>query len=202
MLLHQRLRVRSVLAHQRPAGDRRDDGVAAVAQVGVVVRLATARASVRVGVRCGCSFGEVLCVRLACVDGRHNHKAGRVAGRLAPGSGAARARPFYRACPSQRARRRQRGGSSIHAPAVPLALVRAARASLAPHRWSDWTSAGEEGPVATLRAPARRRSVPALLLRAAADASIFAVIARPDPPRRACDERQGLTSGQPPGSFR
>ena len=122
MLLHQRLRVRSVLAHQRPAGDRRDDRVAAVAQVGVVVRLATARVSVRVGVRCGCSFSEVLCAPSVSVDGWHDHKAGRVAGRLAPGSGAARARPLYRACPSQRARRRQRGGSSIHAPTVSLAL--------------------------------------------------------------------------------
>ena len=122
MLLHQRLRVRSVLAHQRPAGDRRDDRVAAVAQVGVVVRLATARVRVRVGFRCGCSFGEVLCAPSVSVDGWHDHKAGRVAGRLAPGSGAARARPLYRACPSQRAPRRQRGGSSIHAPTVSLAL--------------------------------------------------------------------------------
>ena len=45
-----------VLPHQRPAGDRRDDRVTAVAQVGVVVRLATARVRVRAGVRCGCSF--------------------------------------------------------------------------------------------------------------------------------------------------
>ena len=91
------------------------------------------------------------------------------------------------------------GGSSIHAPAVSLALVRAARASLAPHRWSDCTSAGEEGPVATLRAPARRRSVPALpalLLRAAADASIFVVMARPDPPPRMRRAR-AVASGQP-----
>ena len=51
-------------------------------------------------------------------------------------------------------------------------LVRAARASLAPHRWSSCTSAGEVGPVETLRTPARRRSAPAVLRRAAADASI------------------------------
>ena len=60
---------------------------------------------------------------------------------------------------------------SMH-PQLHWRLVRAARASLAPHRWSSCTSAGEVGPVETLRTPARRRSAPAVLLRAAADASM------------------------------
>jgi len=184
VLLHQRLRVRSVLAHQRPAGDRRDDRVAAVAQVGVVVRLATARVRVRVGFRCGCSFGEVLCVRLAraWTDGTPTRLDGWQEGwRTAPAQLVHG--PFTEHAQANVPGGGRGGGSSIHAPAVSLALVRAARASLAPHRWSDCTSAGEEGLVATLRAPARRRSAPALLLRAAADASISVVMARPDPPR-------------------
>lgn len=68
-------------------------------------------------------------------------------------------------------------------------LSRAVCASLAPHRWSSCTSAGEVGPVETLRTPARRSSVPAVLLRPAADASIRATAAYFDeeaPQVRAC----------------